>query len=151
MKTPSKSSIIFFIALGLVLDLTIGNVHAAPQKKQQAQQIESVPGNMEAAPSNQADNHYKPGIIKIKGKNADGYPIYDIVGGLDDVNYHDSYSHIFQPGDLVGLVKFASPKAVREHKIVCGWVCKDKAGNVVGIDPVIAKDPYWHAPAVKDY
>lgn len=77
--------------------------------------------------------------VNVIGSTKDGkYPIYDLSGELLDVNYRSSRSIIYQPDDLVGRVNFIDMKDV-DHGYTCDFVCKDKEGHIVGLNPQRAK------------
>lgn len=72
--------------------------------------------------------------IPIIGHTADGkYPIYQLSGALDDVNYI-SGDTLWQPDELLTRMRFLKPQDVN-HGYQCDWVCKDSAGHIVGLNP----------------
>lgn len=74
--------------------------------------------------------------IPIVGKTADGkYPIYQLKGELDDFNWF-SGSIVYAPADLLGNMVFVDINDIKKGgEYVCEYVCKDKAGNIVGMNP----------------
>jgi hypothetical protein len=67
------------------------------------------------------------------------YQIYDLQGDLDDLNFHTSQGVIYQRDELPERVNFISFKDQQSGKYQCEFICKDKKGNVVGLNPVWAK------------
>jgi hypothetical protein len=73
--------------------------------------------------------------IKILGKDVNGkYPVYDLDGDLTDVNYF-SGNYVFRSGELLDRVGFIEKGDVNRNGYECEFICKDKTGNVVGINP----------------
>lgn len=76
----------------------------------------------------------KPSMIKIVGNTADGeYPIYELEGELNDLNYR-SPGLIWTPTDLLSRMVYLRPQDV-DHGYTCDWVCKDSANHIVGLNP----------------
>lgn len=73
--------------------------------------------------------------IKILGKDIHGkYPVYDLDGDLTDVNYF-SGNYVFRSGELLDRMDFVQQADVNRNGYECEFICKDGAGNVVGINP----------------
>ncbi len=73
--------------------------------------------------------------IKILGKDVNGkYPVYDVQGDLTDINYF-SGDYVFRSGELMNRLKFIQKQDVNANGYECEFICKDRAGNVVGINP----------------
>lgn len=78
--------------------------------------------------------------VPVVGKTADGkYDIYDLRGDLNDLNYVSSMHIIYQPDDLPARIKFLDPADVKAGTYVCDFICKDKVGHVVGLNPNLKK------------
>jgi hypothetical protein len=99
--------------------------------------------------SAQAKNVRNP--VPVVGKTADGrYPIYDIEGDLTDIAYSTSKSTIYHPDELPERIGFISNKDAKNKAAYdCEFVCKDKAGHVVGMNPSWAKLYKMKVPADK--
>lgn len=78
-------------------------------------------------------------IAKISMTKDCKYPVYDLQGDLDDINYtsHDG-SVMWQAGDLLTRIGYLDPVDVGRG-YTCEFVCKDTAGNIVGINPSFKK------------
>jgi hypothetical protein len=77
----------------------------------------------------------KNAAISTAGKTADGkYPIYRLQGEIDDLTYM-SDNFVYQPNELIGKMEFIKKEDVNKGVYACGYVCKDKADHIVGINP----------------
>lgn len=67
------------------------------------------------------------------------YPIYDLQGDLEDLNYSSKDGQIiWTTGEIGKRLVFIEPRDV-DHGYTCGFVCKDTTGNIVGINPSYKK------------
>lgn len=72
--------------------------------------------------------------IYIIGKTADGkYNVYNITGPLDDISYEVNNIQ-YSGGDLIRLLP-AVDKADVGKTVQCETICKNAAGQVVGVNP----------------
>lgn len=96
----------------------------------------------------QPEAAYAKGVrnpVKVIGKSDDGkYPIYDLQGDLNDLNYQTSGNIVYQPDDLPDRMVFLSPKDATGGAYKCEFICKDAKGRVVGLNPSWAK--LYHKP-----
>lgn len=76
-------------------------------------------------------------LVPIIGRTVDGkYPRYDISGELDDANWSGNNNHtIYQMKDIREGLIYIDMKDVDKGVYVCEFVCKDKAGYIVGQNP----------------
>ncbi len=73
--------------------------------------------------------------IKIIGRSQDNrYPIYDLEGDLEDLNW-SSNSILYTSQDLINRMEFITEQDRHSGVYECGLICKDKAGHVVGLNP----------------
>ena len=78
--------------------------------------------------------------IASAGKTSDGkYPIYDLKGDLNDLNYASSNGVVYNPDDLIGRINWLQPEDAKGGPYACEFICKDKAGHVVGLNPAWKK------------
>jgi len=81
--------------------------------------------------------HAAPQPIPTLGKTADGkYPVYNLQGDLEDLNYA-SPGKVWQPDDLLKRMSFVEPADVKAGLVRCEWICKNRANQVVGLNPQI--------------
>lgn len=75
--------------------------------------------------------------IPVMGKTADGkYPVYNLQGDLEDLNYA-SPGRVWQPDDLLRRMTFVDAADVKAGTVRCEWICKNRANQVVGLNPQI--------------
>lgn len=77
-------------------------------------------------------------VIPTQGKTHDGkYPIYQIDGMLNDINYGSKVdSTRYQPSDLLGHMVYLNPQDVGRG-YACDFVCKDDQDHIVGLNPQV--------------
>lgn len=74
--------------------------------------------------------------IAVVGKTADAkYNVYDLKGDLSDLNYASSKGILYQPDDLVKRMDFLKEEDANKGTYTCEFICKDKQGHVVGLNP----------------
>lgn len=77
--------------------------------------------------------------VPVTGRTADGkYPVYGLEGELGDLNYF-SGNTVFRPNDLLGRMGYVSEADSHARGIQCDWICKNAAGQVIGLDPAYLK------------
>lgn len=73
--------------------------------------------------------------IKITGITDDGkYPVYDIEGDVTDLSYKAG-NFLYTSGDLVHMLVFLDPNDAKSKRYICEFLCKDKKGQAVGLNP----------------
>jgi hypothetical protein len=78
--------------------------------------------------------------IAIIGETEDKrYPVYDLEGAVDDVNYRSRNGTVYQPDDLPSRLRFLRPEDAKSGKYVCSFTCQDNRGRIVGMNPTWAK------------
>ncbi len=118
LRTIKESVLIRFVIMFIVVDLlAMSVVHAKG--------FNSVLMNWQrtAAP------------IKVVDVTPDGkYPIYELEGAATDITYK-SGNKLYTSGDLVGRLVFLEPEDAKGKQYRCEFICKDKLGRPVGINP----------------
>lgn len=77
--------------------------------------------------------------VPVTGRTADGkYPVYGLDGEVGDLNYF-SGNTVFRPNDLLGRMGYVSDADSRARGVQCDWICKNAAGQVIGLDPAYLK------------
>lgn len=80
----------------------------------------------------------KSTAIPVIGTSEDKkYKVYKIDGELSDVNYKAA-GRVYTSGDLFGKMDYIQKADVNAHGYKCGFICKDRLENVVGINPNFA-------------
>ena len=78
-----------------------------------------------------------PQPIPTIGKTADGkYPVYNLKGDLEDLNYA-SPGKVWQPDDLLKRMTFVDAADVKSAYARCELICKNRADQVIGLNPQI--------------
>lgn len=78
--------------------------------------------------------------VKIIGSTQDGkYNIYDLKGDYSDQLYTTSGSVVYRPEDLPIRLQFIAMEDANNGEYVCGFVCKNKQDQIVGINPTWAR------------
>lgn len=86
----------------------------------------------------------KKPCVPVIGRTADNkYPVYDLQGEPGDLNYISKGANtVFQPTDLYGRMGYVADADAHAKGMRCDYVCKNAAGQFVGIDPEVKKfDP----------
>lgn len=79
----------------------------------------------------------KKGRVPVIGQTKDcKYPVYDLKGDLNDLTYFSRDGDtVWPPGVLLGRMVFLDPSDLKTGAYQCDYVCKDKAGRIVGMNP----------------
>jgi hypothetical protein len=75
--------------------------------------------------------------IPIIGMTQDcKYPVYDLKGELEDINYFSvGGTVVWKSGDLIDRIVFVKEQDLNKNGYTCSYVCKDRTGNIVGVSP----------------
>lgn len=81
----------------------------------------------------------KKGCVPVIGRTADQkYPVYGIKGDLEDINYMTTDGKtVYQPTDLFKRMGYVETSDVKGHGIQCEFICKNAAGQVIGLNPQV--------------
>lgn len=70
------------------------------------------------------------------GKSQDGkYRVYNLEGGLSDVNWFATTTTVYNSKFLAERIGYIQKNDVNNGQYVCEYVCKDKLGRIVGVNP----------------
>lgn len=75
--------------------------------------------------------------VPATGRTADGkYPVYALEGGLEDLSYVSPRANtVYKPDDLLRRLVFLGESDTKGGQYQCEFVCKDRAGHIVGLNP----------------